>query len=112
MIFTSPLMRAVQTAEAAREPELPSAEIKVTDALMPESSPEDVYQALSAPKSAESAMLVTHYLLPGHLISNILVCEPSIEVRNGAIVYIESKWKPNQYSGTLKWLLPQMPRSN
>ena len=91
VIFTSPLMRAVQTAEAAREPELPSAEIKVTDALMPESSPEDVYQALSALKSAESALLVTHYPLPGHLISDILGCEPSIEVQNGAIVYIESK---------------------
>lgn len=108
VIFTSPLTRAVQSAEVARDAEWQDTEVRLTDALLPDARPIDVYALLDILSAADSAVLVTHYPLLRRLLVDMLGCDADIEVQNGAIVHVEFKGKPSASSGTLKWLLPQM----
>ena len=106
-ILTSPLIRAKQTGEIAKELLNPKAELKVEASLEPDREPEEVYAALSKFKRSDNVMLVTHIPILGRLIFDLLGGHISLEMNNGALVKIESKSLPKSGSGTLMWLLPQ-----
>ncbi len=106
-ILCSPLIRAKQTAEIAKELLNPKAELKIEASLEPDREPEDVYAALSKLRRSDSVILVTHVPILGKLIFDLLGGHISLEMNNGALAKIESKSLPKSGSGTLIWLLPQ-----
>jgi phosphohistidine phosphatase len=112
VIMSSPLVRAKQTAEIAKEIMNPKADLKIDNCLEPESEPEEVYKALSRLTRKDEFVLVTHVPILGHLISDLVVWKElgdHIEFHNGAMMKIESrKTFPKSGSGTMVWLLPQM----
>lgn len=107
-ILSSPLVRAKQTAEIAKELLNLKAELKVEASLEPDREPEEVYAALSKFRRSESVMLVTHVPILGRLIFDLLGGHINLEMNNGALAKIESKSLPKSGSGTLIWLLPQI----
>ena len=86
-IFTSPMLRARQTAEIVRGAS-PAPAIERLDALLPESEPSDVLAALNAHGAvAGHALLVTHQPLAGRLASHLTGATPAFPP--GTLVRIE-----------------------
>jgi phosphohistidine phosphatase len=112
MIMSSPLVRAKETAEIAREILNSKAELKIDNCLEPESEPEEVYKALSKLSKKDEVVLVTHVPILGRLISDLVDwngLSDHVEFHNGAMMKIESrKTLPRSGSGTMVWLLPAM----
>jgi phosphohistidine phosphatase len=110
VFISSPLLRAKQSAEIAKEVLNPQADLRIENCLQPDAKVEDVYKVLSKIKGAESVMLVTHLPLGGLLIRDLL--DWHVERRNldydpSAIVEIECrKTRPKSKAGNLTWLLP------
>lgn len=112
VIISSPLARARQTAEIAREILGPKSEYKVDSCLEPEAKPEDIYSVLRKLNKKDEVVLVTHLPILGHFIADFVSWKDvwsNLEMLSGSIMKIDSqKTLPRSGSGTLFWLLPQM----
>ncbi len=105
-ILTSPYLRAVETAEVAKEVlEFPEQLIE-TEALTPMNSPEAVWEEVRNHRAAEVLMLVGHNPLLSNLVC-FLTGAPAygIELKKGAIAYIDVPVPGPRPQGTLLWLL-------
>jgi phosphohistidine phosphatase len=104
-IFSSPLVRARQTAEIfANALKL---EVEEMDELSPAHSPKDVCTRLSSISKAKNVMLVGHEPNCSELASYLLVGSSGLEIifKKGAICMIEAE-QPTAGSGTLIFHLP------
>ncbi len=108
LILSSPLARAKETAEIARETLDLKSEIQVEPCLLGERPVTEVYATLRKLRSAESVALVSHLPLIDHLVADLLGAESEIRLHTGAIAGIQCKGLPGHAKGSLRWLLPPL----
>lgn len=113
LILTSPLKRAVQTAEMARKALGYKNEILRTKALIPSSSVEQVWEEIRVHRDEQSLLLVGHNPLFDHLAAYLLGRqEVQIDVKKGAILRIDLENFPAEPKGILRWYLTPKLASN
>lgn len=97
-IFSSPMLRARQTAEIVRGAVTPAPATERLRELLPESEPADVIAALEARGAALGhVLLVTHQPLAGRLAAHLTGATPPF--RPGTLVEIEFAAEPGQGRG-------------
>ena len=104
MILSSPLKRALQTAEIVAE-ELTGGELQVVDALASGAAPADIVKALE--QQAGDIMIVGHDPDFSALIGCLLVGieKPFIDFSKSGVVALEFDGTPTQSGGVLLWYL-------
>ncbi|MBM3777640.1 MAG: phosphohistidine phosphatase SixA [Acidimicrobiia bacterium] len=105
-IFTSPLVRAVQTADllaAAFEAPPP---VSVLQALEPGHGPAAVLDALTREPRRRRLALVGHEPDLGELVSHLLGARSPVPFKKGGICRIDVHSLPPSRAGTLVWFLP------
>lgn len=106
IIFTSPLRRAVETANLAHEQSWNSAEIITTEALLPNSTTNNLFSEIKSHGDNMTSVAVSHYPLIGKVINDSLGFEFGQEIPNGAILRVDFKGKPVEGKGKLIWIVP------
>ncbi len=106
LILTSPLKRAIQTAEIAKQVLGYKKEILRTKALIPGSPVEQVWDEIRVHREEPSLMLVGHNPLFENLTGYLLNC-PSLKLdfKKGAFLRLDIESFPAQPHGMLRWLL-------
>ncbi len=105
-ILTSPLVRAVQTAELAAEVLGCTAAPARAQALAPGGSMEDVWSEIRRHKDAASVLLAGHEPQFSQLAAYLLAApELVIDFKKGALVAIEMEQFGVRPRGTLRWML-------
>ena len=106
LILTSPLKRAIQTAEIAKEVLGYKNEILRTKALTPGSNVEQVWDEIRVHRKETSLMLVGHNPLFENLTGYLLNC-PSLKLdfKKGAFLRLDVESFTPQPHGVLRWLL-------
>jgi phosphohistidine phosphatase len=107
-ILSSPLARAKETAEIARETLDLKPEVQIEECLLGERPVQEVYATLRKLKSLQSVALVSHLPLINHLVADLLGAESNIGLHTGAIAGIQCKGNPGHSKGSLRWLLPPL----
>jgi phosphohistidine phosphatase len=111
LILTSPLVRAVHTAEILSSG-LDDAPIEALPALAPGHSPRQVAAALAEASKADVIALVGHEPGLGKLACWLVGCRRPIPFRKGGIARIDVKSLPPAQNGTLIWhATPRLLRS-
>ncbi len=106
LILSSPLKRAIQTADIAGELLKYKNQVLRTKALSPGSSVEQVWQELRVHRDEASVMLVGHNPLFAELAGYLLGCrEVQIDFKKGAILRVDLEQFPPQPKGILRWYL-------
>jgi phosphohistidine phosphatase len=106
LILSSPYKRAVETAEIAAEVLGYEGKIVQTRALVPESSPHDVWDELRSRKSEPAVLLASHEPLMSALTA-FLLNTPALQVdmKKSALVRIDCERLGPEPRGVLKWML-------
>lgn len=106
LILTSPLKRAVQTAEVAATVLGYTGEILRTKVLMPGASSEQVWEEIRTHRSEEGIMLVGHNPLFDSL-GPYLLGTPSLQMdfKKGAVLRVDIESFGSQPRGILRWYL-------
>jgi phosphohistidine phosphatase len=108
-IFSSPLLRARQTAEILRDTGRPGAKIERMDELAAEAEPSEVLAALKAHGvSRGRVLLVTHQPLAGRLV--MLLTGEAPAFRPGALVSVECGADLAPESGRVARAFPPAPQ--
>lgn len=107
VILSSPLKRALQTAAIARQILGSNEEITESRALLPGSSPEEVWSEIKAHRRvASSLLLVGHNPLFANLAAYLLgTPEAHVEFKKGAVMRIDFESLGLKPKGTLRWYL-------
>ena len=109
LILTSPLVRAVETAEIlAGSLGMNKKEIRQTPALAPGAIVDQLLTEIKNQASAQSIAIVGHQPDLGHLISRIVQsddCVLSIQLKKGGICCINVSETVPTLRGDLMWLL-------
>ena len=105
LILTSPLKRAVQTAEiAASVLEVKRAPIE-TRALLPSGSPLSVWSEIRA-QSVEKLLLAGHEPLLSAVVAFLLGCPAlRVDMKKAALVSIEMETPAAEPQGVLNWMI-------
>jgi len=106
LILTSPLVRARQTAELAKEQLGTKEALLETKTLVPDGRPHLVWAELSDHRKEESLMLVSHNPLIEQLVT-FLLNTPTLhfEFEKAAIVALELENFRGDPDGLLHWIL-------
>jgi phosphohistidine phosphatase len=106
LILTSPLKRAIQTAEIAASALAYTGEILRTKVLLPGSSPEQAWDELRAHRTEEAVLLVGHNPLFDSL-GPYLLGTPALQMdfKKGAILRVDIDSFGAQPHGILRWYL-------
>jgi phosphohistidine phosphatase len=107
VIVSSPYLRALQTAEIAREILGCPDEVHRSDALVPESDPQQVWQEIrNSYKGSDSILLASHEPLMSRC-AGFLLGYPDllVDFKKGAIVRIDIEQFGMQPRGLLRWML-------
>jgi phosphohistidine phosphatase len=106
LILSSPLKRAYETAQLAKEILGNEEKIITTEVLGPSSSPEDVWQEVRAHREIESLLLVGHNPLFATLAA-YLMAQPAapLEFKKGAMMRFDFQKLSAQPAGVLRWCL-------
>jgi phosphohistidine phosphatase len=105
LIITSPLTRAVQTAELLMAEVGSHAELSADSRLAPESTPEQVVELLNSWQKSKSIMLVGHEPLLSQTAALLLGRERVAGLAKGACLCLEPRQKPGKPARFL-WLAP------
>ena len=106
IILTSPLLRAVQTAEVAAEIFAYPHELVQTTALLPTAAPQDVWQELCSRKKEQAPLLVGHEPSLSQIVGYLLGApDLRIELKKAGLVRIDLEKFGPAPSGILKWVL-------
>jgi phosphohistidine phosphatase len=105
-IFTSPLVRAAQTADilAAGMPGKPP--VKTLDALAPGHSPPTVMQHLSRAARRRRVALVGHEPGLGELAAHLIAAQRALVFKKGGVCLIDIASLTARRTGDLEWFLP------
>ena len=103
MILTSPLVRAVQTAEILSR-ELADASLRVCPSLAPEHPPEAVAQDLGRASAKGAIALVGHEPDLGALAAWLIGAKSALPFKKGGIARIDVPRLPPTQDGTLVWM--------
>lgn len=106
LILTSPLKRAVQTAELAKEVLKYKGNVLHTQSLAPGATVEQVWEEIRGHRDEGSLLMVGHNPLFGEL-SAYLLGSDNIEVdfKKGAILRVDFDRFPPNPKGVLRWYL-------
>ena len=106
LILSSPLKRAVETAEiAARELGYENKIVRV-DALTPDSSPSDVWAEIHVRREEPSILLAGHEPLFSATVAWMLgSTRPMVEFKKAALVRIDFESAGPEPQGVLQWML-------
>lgn len=109
IIVSSPLARARETAEIARQVLRLKTEVQVEESLEGERKVEEVYQTLRNLKRTDHVALVSHQPLVKNLVSDLTGGDSKVWVYVGGIACIQcTKHFPGHARGTLVWLHPPL----
>ena len=106
LILSSPLRRAIETAEVAAQTLEYGGKIVQTHALVPEASPADIWDELRERREETSILLASHEPLMSSLAS-FLLRSPALQVdmKKAALVRVDCDRFGSEPSGVLKWML-------
>ncbi len=106
-IWSSPLPRALQTAEIVRDAFEKKPPLRTVEALAPEGSRAEVYSEIRRHGKAEGLMLVGHQPSLGEIAGEIAWGSPEhyVELRKGGACALEIQEIGTRLRGTLLWLL-------
>jgi phosphohistidine phosphatase len=106
LILSSPLKRAMETAEIAADVAGYSGKVVRTRALIPEASPFDAWDEVRAHKNEDSILLASHEPLMSSLAA-FLLDSPALQVdmKKAALVRIDCERIGAEPRGVLKWML-------
>jgi phosphohistidine phosphatase len=106
LVISSPLVRAVQTAEMAREALHVEAAIHETRTLVPEGSPHKVWEELSGLRNLDAVLLAGHEPLLSSLTAWLLGApELQVNMSKAAMVSIEMEQFRGEPHGILRWMV-------
>lgn len=105
-IWTSPLVRARQTAELLRKGLGNRPRVRVLTALSPGHNPAQVLTALARHRPARRIALVGHEPSLGNLAGELLGTRKPVALKKGAVCRIDAGQLRAGGSGALVWLLP------
>jgi phosphohistidine phosphatase len=106
LILTSPLVRAVQTAEVAAEVFAYQGALLRTKALLPTASPQGVWQELRAHQREQKLLLVGHEPLLSQAVSYLLAAPRlRVDFKKAGLVRIDIESFSTTPSGILKWFV-------
>jgi phosphohistidine phosphatase len=106
LMISSPYVRAIETAEIAKEVLGYKEQLLRTDALIPSSDPESVWEEVRAHRNAAQLMLVGHEPLLSR-VGGFLLAAPSmfIDLKKAGILRIDLESFGQQPRGILKWMI-------
>lgn len=107
VIWSSPLLRARQTAEILRNVIAPGLELGVEPRLQPEADVDDTLQRLHAGVASRALMLVGHEPHMSALASALLTGSVSgarLPFKPGSVIALEQTLPPSS-RGTLRWFM-------
>ncbi|HEV8147576.1 MAG TPA: phosphohistidine phosphatase SixA [Bryobacteraceae bacterium] len=106
LILSSPLVRAVQTAEIAAEVLNYSGKIVKVDSLTPDSSPRDVWEEIRTRKDEPAILLAGHEPLYSATTAYLLGSTRSmVDFRKAGLVRIDVQGFGVLPGGVLQWML-------
>jgi phosphohistidine phosphatase len=106
LILTSPLKRALQTAEIAREVFKYKGELIRSEALMPNSRVQELWDEIRVHAGEAAIVLVGHNPQFGELAGYLLgTPELQIDVKKGSLLCIDFEGLPSRPKGILRWFL-------
>jgi phosphohistidine phosphatase len=106
MILTSPLKRAVQTAEIASSCLRSKPGASISKALLPGGIVEDVWSEIRAHRDAEALLLVGHNPLFSNLAPFLLRApELQVDFKKGAVMRIDFETLSPKPHGVMRWYL-------
>jgi len=106
LILSSPLIRAIQTAEMARDVLQIETPVQQTRALIPEGSPQGVWEELRGLRNLDGVMLAGHQPLLGQLVSWLLgSSDLQVQMVKAAMVSIELAHLRGEPHGVLNWMI-------
>jgi phosphohistidine phosphatase len=113
LILTSPLKRAVQTAEIAKEVFACKSEVLRTNALLPGAAAEQVWDEIRVHKNETAVVLVGHNPLFDRL-AGYLLGQPDLQVdfKKGAILRLDMEGFSARPKGILRWYLTSKLATN
>ena len=106
LLLASPYKRAQETAAIAAEVLGYRRNIETTTALVPESSPEAVWEEIRVWRDARQLLLASHEPLMSSTLAHLLGCpQLLVEFKKGAIARVDlDHFGPAPY-GVLRWLM-------
>ena len=105
IILTSPLKRALQTAEMAAAVLNVKRELVTTNALAPLSTPQRVWSEIRA-QHTDRVLIAGHEPLLSQVVGFLLRCPAlQLDLKKGALVSLDVEVGESGPSGTLKWVL-------
>jgi len=105
VILTSPLKRALQTAEIAAAILNVKRELVTTNALAPMSTPQRVWNEIRA-QHADRVLVAGHEPLLSQLVGFLLSCPAlQLDLKKSALVSLDVATGESVPNGVLKWLL-------
>lgn len=106
VVVSSPLVRAMQTAEIAMEVLDYKDDLLQSEALVPSSDPESVWDEIRVHHQATQLMIVGHEPLLSRVVA-FLLNAPSllVDMKKGAMVRIDLQEFGAQPRGVLKWIV-------
>jgi len=106
LILSSPLIRAVQTAEIAAEVLKYGGKIVKVDSLTPDSSPREVWEEIRARKDEQAILLAGHEPLYSATTAYLLGSTRSmVDFRKAGLVRIDVQGFGGSPGGVLQWML-------
>jgi len=107
LIVTSPLVRALQTAEILHEVLSAKEKLQICDALAPAGVASNLYKFLRDCKSADDVFLVGHEPDMGRLAATLLWAGPELDIpfKKAGVCRIDVASMPPNAPGTLKWFI-------
>lgn len=112
-VLTSPLVRALQTAQALSEAFDPRPPVTTTDSLALGGRTDAVFAELARRRSLKSVALVGHMPGMGILAAQLIGASRELEFKKGAVACIELERGPAAGAGRLLWFAsPKLLRSD
>ena len=106
LILSSPLVRAVQTAEIAAEVLNYAGKIVKVDSLTPDSSPREVWEEIRTRKEEQAILLAGHEPLYSATTAYLLGSTRSmVDFRKAGLVRIDVQGFGASPGGVLQWML-------
>ena len=105
-IFTSPLVRAKQTADLLAAGIEGKPPVKPLDTLAPGHRPEDVMSQLARAAKRRRVALVGHEPDLGELAAHLVGARRPIPFRKGGVCRIDVQDMSGKHPGTLSWFAP------
>lgn len=106
LILSSPLVRAIETAQIAAEVLEYKSEIARTNALLPNATPRDVWAEIRAHRDEPSILLAGHEPLFSQTVAYLLgSTRAMVEFKKGALIRIDFAALGAEPRGVLEWML-------